>query len=130
MTNEEAIKILKKARLAGIVDVDINRALDMAIKALEQQPCDDCISRQAAIDLADELKDDLPDDDRLSDMVMSHNEGILEYQTKLSLLPSVTPKFTDTEIQKMQELEQVQLEKAYELGRAEMQPCEDCIRDE
>ena len=35
MTNEEAIKILKKARLAGIVDVDINRALDMAIKALE-----------------------------------------------------------------------------------------------
>lgn len=36
MTNEEAIKILKKARLAGIVDVDINRALDMAIKALER----------------------------------------------------------------------------------------------
>lgn len=40
MTNEEAIKILKKARLAGIVDVDINRALDMAIKALEQTQLD------------------------------------------------------------------------------------------
>ena len=52
----------------------------------------DCISREAAICLADELKDDLPDDDRLSDMVMSHNEGVLEYQTKLSLLPSVQPK--------------------------------------
>lgn len=38
MTNEEAIKILKKARLAGIVDVGINRALDMAIQALEQEP--------------------------------------------------------------------------------------------
>ena len=48
MTLDEAIKILKKARLAGIVDVDINRALDMAIKALEHQPCEDCISRQAA----------------------------------------------------------------------------------
>ena len=57
----------------------------------KQQPCEDCISREAAIFLADGLKDDLPDDDRLSDMVMSHNEGILEYQTKLSLLPSVTP---------------------------------------
>ena len=52
--------------------------------------CEDAISRQAAIDLADELKDDLPDNDSLSDMVMSHNEGILGYQTKLSLLPSVT----------------------------------------
>ena len=31
-------------------------------------------------------------------------------------LPSVTPKFTNTEIQKMQGLEQAQLEKAYELG--------------
>lgn len=25
-------------------------ALDMAIKALKQEPCEDCISRQAAID--------------------------------------------------------------------------------
>jgi hypothetical protein len=55
-----------------------------------QEPCGDAISRQAATDLADELKDDLPDDDHLSDMVMSHNEGILEYQTKLSLLPPAT----------------------------------------
>lgn len=54
--------------------------------------CEDCISRQAAIDLADKLKDHLPDDERISDMVMSHNEGILDYQTQLSLLPSVTPK--------------------------------------
>ncbi len=66
---------------------EIRRAYD---KLQKQDPCD-AVSRQAAIDLADELKDDLPDDDRLSDMVMSHNEGILEYQTKLSLLPSVLP---------------------------------------
>lgn len=86
--------------------------IDRAIAALRQEPCEeldfvqphkklsvnlnitepcDAVSRKAAIDLADELKDDLPDDDRLSDMIMSHNEGVLEYQTKLSLLPSVTP---------------------------------------
>ena len=78
-------------------DHDVLKAYDNGFEdgldeGLKVGACEDCISRQAAIDLADELKDDLPDDDRLSDMVMSHNEGILEYQTKLSLLPSVTPK--------------------------------------
>lgn len=51
----------------------------------------DLISRQAAIELANSLKDNLPDDERIADIVMAHNEGILEYQTKLSLLPSAQP---------------------------------------
>ena len=51
----------------------------------------DLISRQAAIALADTLKDDVPDDERIADAVMARNEGILEYQTKLSLLPSAQP---------------------------------------
>ena len=49
MTIDEAIAILSDVG-------DINRccsedaeALDMAIKALEQQPCDDCISREAVV---------------------------------------------------------------------------------
>lgn len=55
------------------------------------------INREAAIELADKLKDNLPDDERMVDAVIAHNEGILEYQTALSLLPSVqlerdTPK--------------------------------------
>ena len=54
--------------------------------------CGDAISRQSAIFLASDLKQDLPDDERIADMVMAHNEGILEYQTQLSLLPSVTPQ--------------------------------------
>lgn len=45
----------------------------------------------------------------------------------IKALPPVTPQYTDAEIQKMQELEQAQLEKAYELGKAEVQPCGDCI---
>ena len=52
----------------------------------------DLISRQAAIAVADELKDDLPDDERIADAVMAHNAGILEYQTALSLLPSAQPE--------------------------------------
>lgn len=55
----------------------------------------DLISRQAAIELADTLKDDLPDDERIADAVIAHNEGVLEYQTKLSLLPSAEPKIDD-----------------------------------
>ena len=53
---------------------------------------DDLISRQAAIALADTLKDDLPDDERIADAVIAHNEGVMEYQTKLSLLPSAQPE--------------------------------------
>ena len=57
---------------------------------------DDLISRQAAIELANSLKDNLPDDERIADIVMAHNEGILEYQTKLSLLPSAQPNLQPT----------------------------------
>ena len=100
MTREEAIKTLKENYCAmcayGSQDMDSCdiRSCDNkdAIKALEQEPCEDCVSRKVAIFLADELKQDAPDDERLADMVMAYNEGILDYQTKLSLLPSVTPQ--------------------------------------
>ena len=78
MTNEQAKKMLKAKleclkRETSVTDFECNHnncdecslcyeqgtmgeqkeALDMAIKALEQQPCADAISRQAAIDVAD-----------------------------------------------------------------------------
>ena len=52
----------------------------------------DLISRQAALAVAAELKDDMPDDERIADAVMAHNGGLLEYQTALSLLPSAQPE--------------------------------------
>lgn len=55
----------------------------------------DLIERQAAIELADTLKDDVTDDERIADAVIAHNEGILEYQTALSLLPSAQQNCTD-----------------------------------
>ena len=36
-----------------------------------------------------------------------------------------TPRYSDAEIQRMQELEQAEIEKAYELGRMEQEACED-----
>ena len=61
-------------------------------RLLEQKPCDDAISRHSAIFLASDLKQDLPDDERIVDMVIAYNQGILEYQTQLSLLPPVNPQ--------------------------------------
>lgn len=62
----------------------------------ELKPCTDAISRQSAIFLSSDLKQDLPDDERIADMVMAHNEGVSEYQTQLSLLPPVNPQNCDT----------------------------------
>ena len=54
MTKAEAIAMLKRIQEPESCEPQINQAafdaLDMAIKALEQEPCEDTISRQAAID--------------------------------------------------------------------------------
>lgn len=89
-------------------DNEDNEAITMAIQALEQQPCEDCISREAV----EKVTWEEPSyDDALN--------VLTEVRDKVRALPSVKPKFTDEEIQKMQELEQAQLDKAYELGKAE-----------
>lgn len=108
MTTERAIEILKGAiKKPNSKDGYIGQALTMAIKALEQQPCDDAVSRQALIDKATSWDAHFADSERAVSL------------TDIMSLPSVTPKYTDEEIQKIQELEQAQLEKAYELGKTE-----------
>ena len=58
MTNEEAIEIIKQD-IPCEHDTDLIEALDVAIKALEQQPCDDAISREdRLIDLANAIESD------------------------------------------------------------------------
>ena len=44
MTNEEAIKQIKSLGVTNKTST-MYKAIDMAIKALEQQPCEDCVSR-------------------------------------------------------------------------------------
>lgn len=52
MTREEAIKVLKVAvaEVEWEYPMDYAAAFDLAIEALEQEPCDDLISREAALD--------------------------------------------------------------------------------
>ena len=52
---------------------------DLAIKALEKQPCEDAISRQAALD-------------GLNDAVHEHNITDFDAVATILALPSVTPK--------------------------------------
>lgn len=113
MTNEEVKVVLKSLADNPLLSAEhITKALYKAIELIELQPCEDCISRKEASHyLCERLerfnKDELYD---------KFTRIIDDMYNKL---PSVKPKYTDEEIQKMQELEQVQLEKAYELGKAE-----------
>lgn len=54
MTNQEAITIIGNLEDKDILynPCDVQDAKTMAIKALEQEPCEDAISREAVLDLA------------------------------------------------------------------------------
>ena len=89
MTNEEAIEYNKNLReYMRITDTESEfkflkenyEALDMGIKALEQEPCDDCISREAVLDMVEDMTDQFGNKHRVV------TEGMI------SLLPPVTPK--------------------------------------
>ena len=58
MTREEAKRILYVYRAVNLVDASHREAFDMAITELEQEPCTDAISRQAAINVAVDAVDD------------------------------------------------------------------------
>lgn len=50
------------------------------------------------------------------------NMGLTAAEVAIKNLPSAQPTYTDAEIQKMQEMEQAQIEKAYQLGREDAEP--------
>ena len=56
MTREEAINQLQDAK-DGYKEYLTDEALNMAIKALEQEPCDDAISRQAVNEIINDIRD-------------------------------------------------------------------------
>ena len=88
-------------------------ALEVAIKALEAQPSEDCISRQAVLDVINF------EDEWLFD-AKSHNAdtkiAFSAIKFKISELPSVKPQYTDEEIDKAQEIEQAYVDKMVELA--------------
>ena len=87
MSNEEAKEIIiqerdsLKANPAVKVENCLYEAFDVAIRALEQQPCEDCISRQAVLDIWHTCYSNIREE----------NEEI-QYKKIAFKLPSVTPK--------------------------------------
>ena len=81
MTKEEAIMVLKNeqphcGKKALFSEGKRYEAYDVAIKALEQEPCDDAISRQAAIDAC----------------LNGWNKDYKEIVEEIRTLPPVTPQ--------------------------------------
>ena len=72
----------------------------------------DTISRQAAIDAIDDANDSLVEDD----YTYGVQSGMEKAKYVIENLPSAQPTYTDAEIQKMQDLESAEIEKAYQLG--------------
>lgn len=77
----------------------------------EQDPCENTIDRSAALDAISRIG--------LCKCSTNEIQAVSECLRAVESLPSVTPKYTDVEIQKMQELEQAEIKKAYEIGKDE-----------
>ena len=82
MTREEAIKELTELLPEEFL-MEYAESIRMAIKALEQEPCEDCVNRQAAINAIGNVPDH---DDGMVFEALSHA------QRNVALLPPVTPQ--------------------------------------
>ena len=87
---------------------------DEVLMELNRTVCTDAISRQTAIDAC----------------LNGWNKDYKEIVEEIRALPPVTPQYTDTEIQKMQDLEFAEIQKAYEIGKEEGSEVLDKIRAE
>ena len=132
MTNEKAIYFLDKRKKELLEKQDSKegfefikalaeiRSLEMAIQALEQQPSEDCISREEVRKVLSnevfelmKLHTTNPEENPKAD-AMAH--GVNWSLNTLMELPSVHPKYTDEEIDKAQAVEQAYVDKMVELA--------------
>lgn len=90
MTNEEAIAYGKRVIGLGLND-ETQAFCELAIKALEQEPCDDCISRQSVEEM---IKAEMPERDMWEIEGDKEKETVCEVcvdlMQKLSDLPPIT----------------------------------------
>ena len=99
-------------------------AIDVLVDlpSVQLEPCEDVVSREA-----------------VSKWLKQYGQDVLHGKYKFSLmyiwknlmnLPSVHPTYTDAEVQKMQDMHQAEIEKAFDLGRedarAEIIHCGEC----
>ena len=114
MTREEAIRLLSGLMFKG----KLKEALDMAIKALEQEPCGDYISREDAIMCMT--------GEYVADMTYKPEDIISKHIQRLRVLPPVTPQEPISDI--LEDI-YIEIEKEYKdcvigkLDDDEMYPC-------
>lgn len=86
MTREEAITQVRLLRDMAYTmnDNRMKEAVDMAIQALQTEPCEDAISRQAVLDLIEHYNSD-----GLGAVFYGYEEGV-KFADAVNKLPSVT----------------------------------------
>ena len=87
MTNAEAREHLKDI-LADVPNdkcIDWIEALNQAIKALEQQPCGDCVARSEALDILDDFEEDVENG--------KFKTAYAKARERMCELPPVTPSY-------------------------------------
>lgn len=89
MTREKAIEtlsIIKAYEIDNFIrGAEDREAIEMAIKALEQEPCEDCISRQAVIDAIEKTKSAITTDGEIY-------VAKINAEMNVQQLPPVTPQ--------------------------------------
>lgn len=96
MTNKEALNRCKLMVIdKNFWSAENQIALNMAIKALEQQPCEDAISRHAVLDYVDKIPSELTADGRR----MIRRRTLEEYIS--DSLPSVKALERDSNMEDM-----------------------------
>jgi hypothetical protein len=88
MTKEQAIEEINKAfepAFANYIITALTEGATVSDKALEQQPSDDCVSRQAVLETIEDCNSD-----GLKDIFCSYNDGE-RFKEYINKLPPVTP---------------------------------------
>jgi hypothetical protein len=115
MTREEAIEVIKsECYVFNPLNFDsstrINTALDVAVKALEQEPCEDAVSRQAVLKKFE---------NRFIELQKAHQKekqlGVNWCINTLNDMPPVTPTWWIAPFKRNQELNKSY--KIYRTGR-------------
>lgn len=84
MTNKEAKEVLQEQidRYGQEYDAEGIEALEIAIKVLEQQPCEDCVSREYIEPIVEELEN----------ICINGDEQVLSMLADIKNAPPVTPQ--------------------------------------
>jgi hypothetical protein len=124
MNEEEKERLIKKDILSveNRVRHAFNQGYEMGLKE-RKNTCEDAVSRNLIIQTLNKMDRYVAEELTLcdTDKKFPKNEVFIVddvYEEIVEQLPPVKPQYTGDEIQKIQDLEQAEIEKAYELGKA------------